>query len=440
VQKIDEEEQPAVYAFFRNEKIQLLAVALGTAAAGEFKINPVPGDLFRIALGGSTFLLFLLLMNRLSYMKAGLWTAIAVIGIRTLLDFLFPIQSFGWLESLRTHTSSGLYYLIFACAMLTVQRRIHQINLLLLGVICACIDIGSNAAEMLARWLLGGSDIGNAATWGYIVLVGGVRGFFMTGLYSSIAVSQIRALNMEQNKRMEQMLAISSGLYGEVFYLHKSMDTIERVTGNSYRLYADLKREGLDEFGKRQLGITQEMHEVKKDSQRIAAGLLKLFDQESKVWLSLKEVVHYSVRGNRKYALMLNKQIVFDIRVYIDYATPQHLPILSLMNNLLANAVEAIEHSGAIGLEVRAEGDRTWITVTDTGRGISSKDRDHVFDPGFTTKFGDSGVAATGIGLSHVHDIVHELGGEIRWFQPEGEVWSTAFEANFPTDQLKKGE
>nr|WP_305120932.1 ATP-binding protein [Saccharibacillus sp. JS10] len=137
---------------------------------------------------------------------------------------------------------------------------------------------------------------------------------------------------------------------------------------------------------------------------------------------------------------MLNKQIVFDVRVYTDYATPQHLPLLSLLNNLLANAVEAIEGAGAIGLEVRVEGDRTWITVTDTGRGISIKDRDHVFDPGFTTKFGDSGVAATGIGLSHVHDIVHELGGAIRWFQPEGEVWSTAFEANFPTDQLKKGE
>lgn len=434
------EERRTVHALFRNEKVQLLAVALGTAAAGEFKINPVPGDLFRIALGGSAFLLFLLLMNRISYIKAGVWTAVTVIAFRTLLDLVFSTHAFQLFDSLQTHTSSGLYYLTFAFGMLAVQRRIDRMNLLLLGGICACIDFTSNGVEMLCRWLLGGSDIANPATWGYIVIVGAIRGFFMTGLYSSIAVNQVRALNLEQNKRMEQMLTISSGLYGEVFYLHKSMDTIERVTANSYRLYADLKREGLDDFSRRQLGITQEMHEVKKDSQRIAAGLLKLFDQESKMLLSLGEVARYAVRGNQKYALMLNKQIVFDVRIRSDYATDNHLPILSLLNNLLANAVEAIEQAGVIGLEIKEESGRTWLTVTDTGRGISSKDREYVFDPGFTTKFGDSGVAATGIGLSHVHDIVQDLGGEIIGFQPEGDVWSTAFEANFPTDKLRKGE
>ncbi|MEJ8304162.1 ATP-binding protein [Saccharibacillus sacchari] len=434
------EERRTVHAFFRNEKVQLLAVALGTAAAGEFKINPVPGDLFRIALGGSAFLLFLLLMNRISYIKAGIWTAVTVIVFRTLLDVIFAVPPFDLLGSLQTHTSSGLYYLTFAFGMLAVQRRLDRMNLLVLGGICACIDFTSNAVEMFSRSLLGASDIANPATWGYIVLVGVVRGFFMTGLYSSIAVSQVRALNLEQTKRMEQMLAISSGLYGEVFYLHKSMDTIERVTASSYRLYTDLKREGLDEYSRRQLGITQEMHEVKKDSQRIAAGLLKLFDQESKVLLSLGEVARYAVRGNQKYALMLNKQVVFDVRIHSDYATPNHLPLLSLLNNLLANAVEAIEYSGVVGLEIREKGGFTWLTVTDTGRGISSKDREHVFDPGFTTKFGDSGVAATGIGLSHVHDIVVDLGGNITLFRPEGNVWSTAFEANFPTDKLKKGE
>ncbi len=36
-----------------------------------------------------------------------------------------------------------------------------------------------------------------------------------------------------------------------------------------------------------------------------------------------------------------------------------------------------------------------------------------IFAPGFTTKFNQEGFAATGIGLSHVRDIVHSLGGDI---------------------------
>ncbi|MDO3409118.1 ATP-binding protein [Saccharibacillus sp. CPCC 101409] len=428
-------------AFFRNEKVQMFAVALGTAAAGEFKINPVPGDLFRIGLGGSAFLLFLLLMNRLPFIKTGLWTAAVVVAFRTLLDLVFaPAGGFRLSGELAVHISGGLYYLVFALGMRTIQRRIERMNPLLLGAVCAGIDLTSNTAEMCCRWLLNGSDISNAATWGYIALVGAVRGFFMTGLYSSIAVSQIRALNLEQNKRMEQMLAVSSGLYGEVFYLRKSMDAIEHATGSGYRLYADLKREGLADFSRRQLAITQEMHEVKKDSQRIAAGLLKLFEQEAKTRLSLGEIARYAVRGNQKYAMMLSKQIVFDVRIRADYHTSEHLPLLSLLNNLLANAVEAIDRSGAVGLEIYTDNDDTVLLVTDTGPGIPEKDRELVFEPGFTTKFGREGSAATGIGLSHVHDIAQTLGGEIRLFLPAGDVWSTAFEAVFATEALNKGE
>ena len=48
------------------------------------------------------------------------------------------------------------------------------------------------------------------------------------------------------------------------------------------------------------------------------------------------------------------------------------------------------------------------ITVEDTGSGIKPEDVPHVFDPFFTTK--DYG---TGLGLSVVHGIVQEHGGQI---------------------------
>src|SRR5205823_8653580 len=48
------------------------------------------------------------------------------------------------------------------------------------------------------------------------------------------------------------------------------------------------------------------------------------------------------------------------------------------------------------------------ISIRDTGEGIRAEDIPHVFDPFFTTK--DYG---TGLGLSVVHGIIQEHGGQI---------------------------
>ncbi|ODP28775.1 Histidine kinase [Paenibacillus nuruki] len=426
--------------FFKNEKIQMLTVAIGTAVAGEFKINPVQGDLFRIGLGGSAFLLLMLLMNRLPYLRTGIFTALTVVVFRMMLDFISAPHLFSIDESARVHTSAGLYYMTFAIGMFCIQSRLTRMNLLLLSGVTACIDFGSNTIEMICRWILTGSEIMIPATWGYIFLVAVIRGFFTTGLYSSISVSQIRALHSEQKKRMEQMLAVNAGLYGEVFYLRKSMDTIEHLTSSSYRLYMDMKREGLTEYSQRQLSITQEIHEVKKDSQRIAAGLLKLFDQKSQTALSLFEILDYTIRGNRKYATMLAKKVTFTARLEVNYITSEYIPLLTILNNLTSNAVEALGESGSIEVSVWEQGQDTILTVYDSGKGIDQQARELIFEPGFTTKFAQGGSAATGIGLSHVHDIVCSLGGTIQLQEAEDTVWQTIFEVKLPTLLLKKGE
>ena len=91
------------------------------------------------------------------------------------------------------------------------------------------------------------------------------RSYFVVGLYSSIIVS-------EQKKHMQEMLEVGSELYAETQYLQKSMNHIEQITASSHDLYRKLKKENLKELSMQALLIAQEIHEVKKDSQRILSG------------------------------------------------------------------------------------------------------------------------------------------------------------------------
>lgn len=94
--------------------------------------------------------------------------------------------------------------------------------------------------------------------------------------------------------------------------------------------------------------------------------------------------------------------------------------------NFFLNAMEAMKQGGELNVMTRIRTDNEWIsaitqtngdsdthevlqiTIRDTGEGIRSEDIPHVFDPFFTTK--DYG---TGLGLSVVHGIIQEHGGQI---------------------------
>lgn len=91
--------------------------------------------------------------------------------------------------------------------------------------------------------------------------------------------------------------------------------------------------------------------------------------------------------------------------------------------NLLRNATEAMPKGGAIAIELgqerRPEHPRpddprhddppeVWLSVKDTGMGIAAADREHIFEPFFSTKKG-----GTGLGLATVARVVGDHHGEI---------------------------
>lgn len=427
-------------SILRIKAVQILPVAAVTAVAGEFKINPFDGDIFRIAMGSSAFLLCLLLMRQLPYIITGMATGVVVLLFRTVMDAALG-SGLTLEQSLGSHCSAMIYYMVFGLLMNAIKSRIDTFHPLVLGAIAALIDLLSNEMELLVRLIVLDSATFRLNEWTYLMAIAVLRTYFTTGVYSSISVSQLRIREREQKERIEQMLGFGSGLYGEVFYLKKSIGTLEQVTLNSFGLYRDLKDgEDTRSFSRQVLGITQQLHEVKKDSQRILAGLVKLVERgEVTGDMPLPEIVRFTVKSNAKYAEMLGKRIDFQTHIAAGYTTDSYIPLLTLLNNLTANAVEVIKEAGTIRLDAYEQGGLTVFTVADSGTGIQKRDLELLFEPGFTTKFDDEGIAATGIGLSHVRDIVNLFGGSIT-VQPESHTGGAMFQITVPSARLRKEE
>lgn len=100
------------------------------------------------------------------------------------------------------------------------------------------------------------------------------------------------------------------------------------------------------------------------------------------------------------------------VKDYRDMPRVECIPsqINQVFMNILVNAAQAIQGHGTITLRSGCEDDSAWVSVADTGTGISAEDLGRIFDPFFTTKPVGQG---TGLGLSVSYGIIKAHGGKI---------------------------
>ena len=148
--------------------------------------------------------------------------------------------------------------------------------------------------------------------------------------------------------------------------------------------------------------LIPEMNKDVKRLQLIADRFSKIGSLPEPVKTDLKEalehVIDYMDRRTSNKVKMIRDFPDDDIQVKINASLFEWV-----IENLSKNAVDAMGGEGTITLKVFEENRKAVVEVTDTGKGIRSKDIRNVFRPGFTTK-----KRGWGLGLSLAKRIVEE--------------------------------
>ena len=99
-------------------------------------------------------------------------------------------------------------------------------------------------------------------------------------------------------------------------------------------------------------------------------------------------------------------------QVVYSYIDPDFMR--EVMDNILDNAFKYTPEGGAIYVNVRGDGDKVLINVTDNGMGISADDLGHIFQKFYRADNSDTRtIGGTGLGLYLVKQRVEAMGGRV---------------------------
>lgn len=407
----------------RQDWLVFIFMIILVPLAGEPKMHPFSGDFanFRVSFGSPVFLLFLIWLSNFPRLLTGAAAGTAVMLFRTGLDMFYGME---FPMALVEHIPNFFYYFIYALFFALPQLSRKSIYEQALGIAFWAIiaEVFASVAELAAMNAIAyqQSETFTLSMLGRLVLIAILRCFFILSFFFLFQLYNTEMRLTRKTKEKDRLTMLIAGLYEEVFELKNSLQNAEAVTHDCYNVYERLKANTHNEedeaLAHEILRIAGQCHDIKKNHQRIYAGLTEL-TQNRRVddYLPPDKIVKLMVHTQKKYARSLGKEIFFNAKVPAELPPLHSFMLLSILNNLVANAVEAIPTRGTISLTiVGGTGDgRLKITLENTGSFIPEHRLEQVFTPGYTTKFDSTGKASSGVGLTYVKHQTETLGGTI---------------------------
>ncbi|HYP00014.1 MAG TPA: ATP-binding protein [Pyrinomonadaceae bacterium] len=112
--------------------------------------------------------------------------------------------------------------------------------------------------------------------------------------------------------------------------------------------------------------------------------------------------------SQREEARDVSLEVALDSQ--IDELATDEVLVRQILDNLLTNALDAVEGNGSVRVSTALDGERVRVEVADTGAGIPAEMLVRIFDPFYTTKEAGKG---SGLGLAISATLAEALGGAL---------------------------
>lgn len=410
----------------------IFIVSVITIFMGQIYMSPFT-TWFRFSIAGVVLPIALLFFEDIPILISCTIIGIFIPFFRAFVEFLNVTDIF-YFDAFHKYLPTIAYYVMYGLLFiaLDIRNKKSKFSLFILSLwIC---DSTSNIVEISIRniWW----DFPFKVAVFQTILVGFVRAFVVYLFYNFVLYVKDRYDKDKKEKEYKESLLFVSKLKTEVFFLKKSIDDIEYTMEKSYLLYDNLKDADLKNYA---LEISRNIHEIKKDYFRVVTGIESSLESEmkdKKLVMTLPEVFGLIEDSTKKFLHSVDKNIDFKFNVRKNIKLTNYLPLISILNNLIINSIEAIEKEGIITIEGATDKKTLVIKVTDNGAGIEKEDLNLIFQPGFSTKYDKiTGKMSTGIGLSHVKNLIDEYyQGELSCESVQN-VYTT-FILEIPTNKL----
>lgn len=392
--------------------------------AGEPRIHPFGNEFstFRVSFGSPMFLLFLLWLRNVPMAVSGLNVGIVVVLFRAVID------TFGGMPfsvAVYNHIPTFFYYFTYAICFSTLKLNHAPITTQAMKIAIWAIlaEVLASIAELYSMDVFLGTHAA-VITWSVLTrltVIAFLRCFFILSFFflSQLYLTEIHLAHESHEKNRLTMMIAS--IYEEVFELEQTLHKAAMATHDCYGVYEDLRSlhnmEDLPHITQEALRVAGEVHDIKKDNQRIYAGLSELTNQTNthklNDYMTPAELCHLIISAQRKYARRLDKNILFETTLSVNLPELHAYTMLSILNNLTANAIEAIHDKGRIAINMKRIGTELHFEVTNTGSSIPLRRLPQIFRPGYTTKYDSDGRASSGVGLTYIKALAEYLGGGI---------------------------
>lgn len=279
----------------------------------------------------------------------------------------------------------------------------------------------------------------------------------LTTTYGKLAQAQEQLANADKLASIGQLAAgVAHEINNPIGYVHSNLGTLKEYATALVQMIEGY-RATLDSQMPPEMGARMEDLRERLDVEFIAGDLPKLLDESlegiervTKIVQSLKDF-SYVERGAPKRPSSLEQglestlNIVWNDLKYKATIEKRYQPAMPMVEcclpeinqvlmNLLINAGQSIQERGTITLEIGAENEEAWVSVQDTGIGISENMLQRIFDPFYTTKPIGTG---TGLGLSIAYSIITKHHGriEVSSTPGQGSVFRVVLPINQPAAQ-----